>query len=169
MCIIDDSLSGYVCEEPAAFIEKQLEGTFRGLSLNRSAVFLDAPLNTVTAKEIVLRRCRQTEPLPFEECYPSRYVADDCAIKIAQLTFQIINFHLFRDLMTTFFHYFFNCSALKNCQKIGEGVFGEVFLYRNANGDTTVMKVVPIEGEQLINGEKQKKYEEILSEILISM
>lgn len=61
------------------------------------------------------------------------------------------------------------CSLLKNCQKIGEGIFGEVFLFRNPNGGTTVMKIVPIEGNQFINGEKQKKFEEILSEILISM
>lgn len=30
------------------------------------------------------------------------------------------------------------------------------------------MKVIPIEGEQTVNGEKQKKFEEILSEIIIA-
>lgn len=76
MCIINDSLSGYVTEQQENFIEKQLdlEDTFRSLSLNHSTVFIDKPLNTVTAKEIVLRRCGQTEPLPFEECYPPRLV-----------------------------------------------------------------------------------------------
>lgn len=30
------------------------------------------------------------------------------------------------------------------------------------------MKVIPIEGDQMVNGEKQKKFEEILTEIVIA-
>lgn len=30
------------------------------------------------------------------------------------------------------------------------------------------MKIIPIEGDQMVNGEKQKKFEEILSEIIIA-
>ena len=67
----------------------------------------------------------------------------------------------------TFFLRFF--SALQNCHKIGEGVYGEVFLYRNADGGTSVMKIIPIEGDLIVNGERQKKFEEILSEIVIAM
>ena len=33
----------------------------------------------------------------------------------------------------------------------------------------TVLKVMPIEGDFLVNGEPQKKFEEILSEIVISL
>lgn len=61
-----------------------------------------------------------------------------------------------------------NFRILKNCHKIGEGVFGEVFLFRNQEGGTSVMKVIPIEGTQMVNGERQKKFEEIISEIIIS-
>lgn len=85
----------------------------------------------LTAREIVLKRCGQTKPLNFEECYPR--------------------------------------SALQHCQKIGEGVFGEVFMKRDKEGSTTVMKVIPIEGNQIVNLEKQKTFGEILSEIIISM
>ncbi|EEB17107.1 conserved hypothetical protein [Pediculus humanus corporis] len=51
-----------------------------------------------------------------------------------------------------------------NVTKIGEGVFGEVFMYN----DDTVIKIIPIEGEQKVNGEPQKKFEEILSEVTIA-
>lgn len=65
---------------------------------------------------------------------------------------------------------FYLNSLLRNCLKIGEGVYGEVFRYRNADsvGTATVMKVIPIEGEMLVNGERQKQFEEILSEIVIA-
>ncbi|KAK4881377.1 hypothetical protein RN001_004696 [Aquatica leii] len=60
-------------------------------------------------------------------------------------------------------------TTLRNCRKIGEGVYGEVFLYKNSEGTGTVMKVIPIEGDQLVNDEPQKKYSEIVSEIIIAM
>ncbi|CAH2014030.1 unnamed protein product [Acanthoscelides obtectus] len=60
-------------------------------------------------------------------------------------------------------------SVLQHCQKIGEGVYGEVYLLRNPKGGTSVLKIIPIEGSLMVNGERQKKYEEILSEIIISM
>lgn len=59
-------------------------------------------------------------------------------------------------------------SSLEHCHKIGEGLYGEAFLFRNLNGGTTVMKVIPIEGDQIVNGEHQKKFEEVLSEIIIA-
>ncbi|KAF2898889.1 hypothetical protein ILUMI_07288 [Ignelater luminosus] len=86
---------------------------------------------SVTAREIVLRRCGQTEPLSFEECYTPQ--------------------------------------TLQKCFKIGEGVYGEVFLFKNHNGTSSVMKIIPIEGKQMVNGEHQKKFEEVLSEIVIAM
>lgn len=54
-------------------------------------------------------------------------------------------------------------SALRKCQKIGEGVFGEVFL-----NDTYVLKIIPIEGDEEINGAQQKRFDEILQEVIIS-
>ncbi|XP_069781214.1 uncharacterized protein haspin isoform X2 [Narcine bancroftii] len=56
----------------------------------------------------------------------------------------------------------------RKCQKIGEGVFGEVFQTTNYDGNDMVFKIIPIEGENSVNGEPQKKFEEILPEIIIS-
>ncbi|KYB25088.1 Putative serine/threonine-protein kinase haspin homolog-like Protein [Tribolium castaneum] len=129
MCITTyESLSGYVQQEEKYI--NDLDDSVRSLSLD-SRGSLSPNLQIVTAKDVVLRRCGQTDVLPFEQCYPQ--------------------------------------SALQHCQKIGEGVYGEVFLYRNPKGGTSVMKVIPIEGDLIVNGEKQKKFEEILSEIVIAM
>lgn len=59
-------------------------------------------------------------------------------------------------------------SALKKCKKIGEGVYGEVFAL-NQKTRPTVLKIMPIEGDKWVNGEKQKTYEEILSELVIAV
>lgn len=64
--------------------------------------------------------------------------------------------------------------VLRQCRKVGEGVYSEVFMYRQfdeanaAEGKAIVLKVIPIEGELIVNGEVQKKFDEILSEIIIS-
>ncbi|KAK9192461.1 hypothetical protein WN944_003153 [Citrus x changshan-huyou] len=47
--------------------------------------------------------------------------------------------------------------------KVGEGTFGEAFLAGN-----TVCKVVPIDGDLKVNGEAQKKSEELLEEVVLS-
>lgn len=60
-------------------------------------------------------------------------------------------------------------SVLKNCHKIGEGVYGEVFLWRDRDGRARVMKIVPIAGHVKVNGECQKDFHEIISEIVIAM
>lgn len=68
--------------------------------------------------------------------------------------------------------YFWVCilfRVLQHCHKIGEGVYGEVFLCRNQIGGTSVMKIIPIEGNLIVNGDRQKKFEEILSEIVIAV
>jgi len=63
-----------------------------------------------------------------------------------------------------------NCSQLPNCCKIGEGAYGEVFKSKCPVTDKPiVLKIIPIEGDQLINGEQQKKFHEILSEVVIAM
>lgn len=56
---------------------------------------------------------------------------------------------------------------LENCRKIGEGVYGEVFLYEKGK-EKNVIKIIPIEGDMKINSERQKKFDEILSEIVIA-
>ncbi|XP_011254943.1 uncharacterized protein LOC105250493 isoform X2 [Camponotus floridanus] len=65
------------------------------------------------------------------------------------------------------FSHCFPDSYLKYCCKIGEGVYGEVFLYEYLD-KKSVLKIIPIEGDKLVNGEPQKKFNEILSEIVIA-
>ncbi|CRL00925.1 CLUMA_CG014243, isoform B [Clunio marinus] len=92
----------------------------------------DSSTPILSACQIVLRRCGQQEPLPFNEVYSE--------------------------------------SLLPNCCKIGEGVYGEVFMYKcPKTHQPIVLKIIPIEGNQLVNGEPQKRYDEILQEIIISM
>lgn len=57
---------------------------------------------------------------------------------------------------------------MEHCRKIGEGVYGEVFLYEHED-KKSVIKIIPIEGNELVNGEPQKKFQEILSEIVIAL
>lgn len=54
--------------------------------------------------------------------------------------------------------------SLDSVRKIGEGTFGEAF----AAGDM-VLKIVPMEGSMLVNGEPQKRAHEILAEVAIAL
>ncbi len=49
--------------------------------------------------------------------------------------------------------------------KIGEGTFGEAF----RASDGVVLKIVPMEGDALVNGEPQKRAAEILAEAAVSL
>ncbi|XP_060602886.1 serine/threonine-protein kinase haspin-like [Ruditapes philippinarum] len=57
---------------------------------------------------------------------------------------------------------------ISKCRKIGEGVYGEVFRAINSNGDSIAFKIIPIEGDFEVNDEKQKKFAEILPEVVIA-
>lgn len=59
-------------------------------------------------------------------------------------------------------------SMLRSCKKIGEGLYGEVFYIQKSNSQDSVIKVIPIEGQDLVNDEPQKTFDEILPEIIIS-
>lgn len=48
--------------------------------------------------------------------------------------------------------------------KLGEGTYGEAF-----RAGETVCKIVPIDGDLVVNGEVQKKSEEVLEEVLLSL
>ncbi|KAG8517053.1 Serine/threonine-protein kinase haspin [Galemys pyrenaicus] len=65
------------------------------------------------------------------------------------------------------FSYCLPREKLQNCEKIGEGVFGEVFQI-NVNHSPVALKIMAIEGPDLVNGTHQKTFEEILPEIIIS-
>lgn len=56
---------------------------------------------------------------------------------------------------------------MNKCCKIGEGVFGEIFQYQIGRSKC-VLKIVPIEGTMAINGAQQKRFDEILQEVIIS-
>ncbi|XP_066249113.1 uncharacterized protein [Euwallacea similis] len=84
----------------------------------------------ITARNIILKYCEQTDAEAFEKLFPD--------------------------------------SLLNNCKKIGEGTYGEVFMYKKTDGSSVVMKVIPIEGDVEINGERQKKFHEILPEATIA-
>lgn len=51
--------------------------------------------------------------------------------------------------------------------KIGEGVYGEVFMVPRDNCKN-VLKIIPIEGSLIVNEEKQKTYDEISNELVIA-
>ncbi|XP_043217338.1 uncharacterized protein LOC122379313 [Amphibalanus amphitrite] len=55
----------------------------------------------------------------------------------------------------------------KVTKKIGEGVYGEVFLCETKTS-RSVIKIMPIEGDFEVNDAAQKSYGEVLSELLIS-
>lgn len=65
------------------------------------------------------------------------------------------------------FSHCLSTEKLECCQKIGEGVFGEVF-QTVANHTPVALKIIAIEGPDLVNGAHQKTFEEILPEIIIS-
>ncbi|KAI7729922.1 hypothetical protein M8C21_001225 [Ambrosia artemisiifolia] len=53
---------------------------------------------------------------------------------------------------------------LQSIAKVGEGTYGEVFI-----AGEIVCKVVPFDGDSLVNGEIQKKAEELLEEVMLSL
>lgn len=55
-------------------------------------------------------------------------------------------------------------ASLEHVRKLGEGTFGEAF-----KADQAVFKIVPLEGSLLVNGEVQKRAEEILAEVAIAL
>ncbi|KAG0500942.1 hypothetical protein HPP92_001014 [Vanilla planifolia] len=63
-------------------------------------------------------------------------------------------------LSEAFFRY---CDA-SHIIKLGEGTYGEAF-----RAGEMVCKVVPIDGDLMVNGEVQKKSEEVLEEVLLSL
>ncbi|XP_028643063.1 serine/threonine-protein kinase haspin [Grammomys surdaster] len=60
-----------------------------------------------------------------------------------------------------------SAEKLEHCEKIGEGVFGEVFQVFN-DQTPVALKIIAVEGLDLVNGSHQKTFEEILPEIIIS-
>lgn len=55
-------------------------------------------------------------------------------------------------------------ASFQHVRKLGEGTFGEAF-----KAEQSVFKIVPLEGSLLVNGEVQKRSEEILAEVAIAL
>ena len=60
-------------------------------------------------------------------------------------------------------------SLLLKSKKVGEGLFGEVFLLANKSKSPPVLKVIPVDGPAPVNGQPQTKMADILAEILASV
>nr|CAH8869086.1 unnamed protein product [Trichobilharzia regenti] len=71
---------------------------------------------------------------------------------------------LCRQVEVKSFDEYFGRTLSTNLVKIGEGVYGEVFRYVKGN----VIKVFPVDGEQLVNGEKQMEFSDVFSEVFVS-
>lgn len=84
-CFMCRVCSTYVSSSPGLITnvlqdKSLLEECFENLSLSREKSLVqleDDTYNnrqevTVTARDVVFRKCGQTEPLPFEKCYPNR-------------------------------------------------------------------------------------------------
>lgn len=46
-------------------------------------------------------------------------------------------------------------------------MYGEVFMFESRNR-RSVVKIIPIDGDLKVNGEQQKKFDEVLSELIIT-
>ncbi|CAH8637238.1 unnamed protein product [Schistosoma margrebowiei] len=62
------------------------------------------------------------------------------------------------------FDEYFDHTIIESMVKIGEGVYGEVFQSPKGN----VVKIFPVDGEDLVNGEKQMKFGEVYPEVFVS-
>ena len=56
---------------------------------------------------------------------------------------------------------------MSKCEKIGEGVYGEVFRSKSREQSVT-LKIIPVEEDLIVNDCPQKKFEEIIPEMVIA-
>ena len=61
-----------------------------------------------------------------------------------------------------------NEQVLSSSKKVGEGSYGEVFLLNINDLNPSVLKIVPVDGNALVNGEPQTKLSDMLAEIVVS-
>ena len=84
----------------------------------------------------------------------------DCAVTI--------NAHLNRYFHNSILYiYLYFSLRIKKIEKIGEGVFGEVFM-GDVSGQKLILKIIPIDGKTHINSSPQKPIREVLGEFLIA-
>merc|ERR1712223_310608 len=61
-----------------------------------------------------------------------------------------------------------NENILSTSKKVGEGSYGEVFLLNHTESNSSVLKIVPVDGNALLSGELQTKLSDMLAEIVVS-
>jgi len=84
----------------------------------------------------------------------------DCAVTI--------NAHLNRYFHNSILYiYLYFSLRIKKIEKIGKGVFGEVFM-GDVSGQKLILKIIPIDGKTHINSSPQKPIREVLGEFLIA-
>ncbi|KAL5276375.1 GSG2 family protein [Megaselia abdita] len=125
---------------------KTLSSHRRNHSINHTSASLNYTKN-ITSKTIIGNRTAIALNTTEEQISPEQAILKACKQ----------NRHLS----------FKRCYSKKNLgvsKKIGEGTYGEVFMTESG----VVLKIIPIEGNQDITGEAQKKFGEILPEIIIT-
>lgn len=121
-------------------------------AMRRSSVYV-APVNSVVATS-----SSESSLLAHQEMAPLNSLSDD------QARAAVLSLCSEADI-TPFAAYL---RRKKIGRKIGEGVYGEVFLCGEGRPDMSVVKIIPIEGSLVVNGAVQKKFGEVLSELIIS-
>lgn len=66
---------------------------------------------------------------------------------------------------------FTDISRYEDVSKLGEGLYGEVFRVNRklSNQHEAALKVIPVNGELIVNGERQKNYKEMIPEVAVSV
>ncbi|KAF3793275.1 Serine/threonine-protein kinase haspin [Nymphaea thermarum] len=129
--------------------EKELEVAVERLSLYSSSSSSCQHVNAFTK---LLKLCGQSSPSTLSDAFSEFWLA---------VNLQTIQLNLVPFLIMGIF---FGHSQITNISKVGEGTYGEAF-----KGGGCVFKIVPIDGDFLVNGEVQKRSSELLEEVLLSL
>ncbi|KAH8858800.1 Serine/threonine-protein kinase haspin [Schistosoma japonicum] len=121
---------------------------------------LEAGKKSGTFTKRLTRRFRY-ENMILNRSYMTLYAAGDIKGTLFKICEQT-DYKTFAQLFTP--------ARRKNLLKIGEGCFGEVFRCPAELNSTeyVVIKLIPIEGDIKFNGESQKSFSEVLSEVIVS-
>ena len=105
--------------------------------------------SSVSDIDKVLARCTHRRIVPLEDLYQPERLSSSRKV-ISEDNIFLLN----------------SCMILQ----VGEGAFGEVFLLPSDEdeGDNVVVKIVPVNGDVLVNGQPQMKLIDMLAEIIIS-
>ncbi|KAF8108005.1 hypothetical protein N665_0115s0020 [Sinapis alba] len=144
----------------------------------------DVPVRKIKTEEIDFEdesvRKIKTEEIDFEDVPVRKIKTEEInledELKRLSLTSDLVSPHLnyekpFLDLLSAceqmqpsnFMEVFSKFCEPESIVKIGEGTYGEAF-----RAGTSVCKIVPIDGDFTVNGEIQKRADELLEEVILS-